>query len=252
MIESTRWRVRAIDGKAPGTGSVPTVEFGSEGQVAWYDGCLRHSGTYRFTEYELVASRRGPMEEECMKPGTRVNFHPSGNYRTQDGLLEVLYEDDGTKTILEPLAKDAELSREGTPWELAAFVEQGVTTRAAGEAPITLTFDRGTLRREGAIYGSTGCNDYRAAYEYPTARNTFERIVVADPVSYPRECPDTRDLSDENRFLEILGDLGEHPATSGNGQLTLETKDGRKLVFRQRNKEKGTPRESAGDIRKHR
>jgi heat shock protein HslJ len=100
------------------------------------------------------------------------------------------------------------------------------------EAPITLTFDRGTLRREGKIFGSTGCNEYRAAYEYPTRHNTFERIVVDDPVSTRRACSESQRIAaQEQRFLAVVGDLGEYPSVSMDGQLTLEMKDPRKLIL---------------------
>ena len=78
------------------------------------------------------------------------------------------------------------------------------------------------MREEGSIFGSAGCNDYRAAYGYPTPHNTLERIVVDDPFAYPRECPDSRDLPDEKRFFAVLGGLGEYPSVS---------MDGRKLIF---------------------
>ena len=88
------------------------------------------------------------------------------------------------------------------------------------------------LLREGVAFGSTGCNDYRAAYEYPTRHNTFERIVVDDPVSTRRACPKSQRLAaQEQRFLAVLGDLGEHPNISPGGELTLETRDGRGLIF---------------------
>ncbi len=172
---------------------------------------------------EAYGDSAGPCVVGC--------FGPEGDYRLRDGLLEIRSEAGETTAILEPLAEGEEPRQEGTPWELRYFVENGKKTPAVGKPPITLTFDRGTLREEGSIFGSTGCNDYSAAYEYPTAHNTLERIVVDDPVANPRECPGPRDLSEEERFFAVLGDLGEYPDISMDGRMALETRDGRKLIF---------------------
>jgi heat shock protein HslJ len=159
-------------------------------------------------------------------------FGPEGDYRLRDGVLEIRTEAGESTSILEPIAGGEEPKQEGTPWELRYFVENGEKTPVAGEAPNTLTFDRGTLRREGEIFGSTGCNEYRAAYEYPTRHNTFERIVVDDPVSTRRACSESQRIAaQEQRFLAVVGDLGEYPSVSMDGQLTLEMKDPRKLIL---------------------
>lgn len=240
-LTGTRWAVRSVDGEEPVEGSVPTIEFGQGREATWYDGCEVGSGRYTVTDYGLVFKQEGIVEGECMKPERLVNpeepcvqvcFYPSGNYRLRAGLLEVR-SDTGDKTaILEPLPEGVRLERDGTPWELRYFVENGEKTPVAGEAPITVTFDHGTLRRAGVIFGSTGCNEYRAAYEYPAAHNTFERIVVDDPVNTRQACPKSQRLAaQERRFLAVVGDLGEHPSASMLGQLTLETRDGRELIF---------------------
>lgn len=240
-LAGTRWALRSVDGEEPVEGSVPTVEFGQGREATWYDGCVEASGRYAVTDYELVFKQEGTVEGECMKPErlanpdepcVRVCFYPSGNYRLRDELLEIRPDTEGTTAVLEPLAEGARPGRDGTPWELRSFVEDGKTTRVRGEGGITLRLDRGTLREEGTIFGSTGCNGYRAAYEYLRSHNTFERIIVADPVTTRRKCPGPPYLSEqEQRFLEVIGDLGEHPSTSRGGTMTLETTGGRGLIF---------------------
>jgi len=125
------------------------------------------------------------------------------------------------------------LNRDGTPWELRGFVESGEKTPVRGDAPLTLTFDHGTLRMggEGTMFGSTGCNDYRVAYEYPITRNGRDRLVLEAPVVTKRKCAPRPAARNEERFLGILRDVSYYPDIFAGGRMTLETEDGRKLVF---------------------
>ncbi|HEV2745610.1 MAG TPA: META domain-containing protein [Rubrobacter sp.] len=240
-LVGTSWMLRSTDGRQPQEGSVPTVRFEADKRVFWYDGCQNFEGRYLVTENGLKVPSFGVVDQACMKPEVFGDpegpcvvgcFGPEGDYRLRDGLLEVRTEAGESTAILEPIAGGEEPKQRGTPRELRYFVENGEKTPVAGEAPITLTFDRGTLRREGEIFGSTGCNEYRAAYEYPTRHNTFEHIVVDAPVSTRRACPKGQQLAEqEQRFLAVVGDLGEYPIASMGGQLELETRDGRKLIF---------------------
>ena len=238
-LVGTSWVLRSTDGREPQEGSVPTVRFETGKKVFWYDGCQNFEGQYIVTENDLTVPSFGVVGGDCMKPEAYGDsagpcvvacFGPEGDYRLRDGLLEIRTEAGESTSILEPIAEGDEPKQRGTPWELGYFVENGEKIPVVGETPVTLTFDRGTLRREGKIFGSTGCNEYRAAYEYPT--NTFERIVVDDPVSTRRACPKSQRLAaQEQRFLAVIGDLGEHPSATMGGQLELETRDGRKLIF---------------------
>jgi heat shock protein HslJ len=238
-LVGTSWVLRSTAGEEPLEGSVPTVRFESEKEISWYDGCQNFEGRYSATENDLTVPSFGVADGYCMKPGVYGEpgercvigcFGPEGDYRLRDGLLEIRSEAGETTSILEPMGEEP--PQKGKRWELRYLVENGAKTPILGGAPITLTFDRGMLLREGVAFGSTGCNDYRAAYEYPTRHNTFERIVVDDPVSTRRACPKSQRLAaQEQRFLAAVGDLGEYPSVSMPGQLELETRDGRSLIF---------------------
>ena len=39
------------------------------------------------------------------------------------------------------------------------------------------------VRDEGTMLGSTGCNDYRTAYEHPITRNGTDRLIFAPPAA---------------------------------------------------------------------
>lgn len=239
-LVGTKWVLRSINGVRPVEGSTPTISFESEKEVAWYDGCQNFSGHYYATENDLTVPEYGIVGGDCMKPeayedtdGTCVVacFGPEGDYLLKDGLLEIRSETGESTSVLEPLAKGAEPEQKGTPWALRGFVEGGKTTPVSGEAGITLTFDRGTLRRTGEMFGSTGCNDYSVAYEHPIARNGPDRLNLAEPVVTKRGCPGSRGLL-EQRFLGILRDVSYYPAIFADGRMRLDTADGRKLVFR--------------------
>ena len=237
-LVGTSWILRSTGGEEPLQGSVPTVRFESEKTISWYDGCQNFEGRYSATENDLTVPSFGVAGGYCMKPGVYGEpdercvigcFGPEGDYRLRDGVLEIRYEAGETTSILEPMGEEP--PHKGIPWELRTFPERVERTPVRG-AEVTLTFDRGTLREEGTIFGSTGCNDYRAADEYPRAPNTFERIIVAAPVTTRNACPRPPYLAEqEQRFLAVLGDLGEYPNISPGGELTLETRDGRSLIF---------------------
>jgi hypothetical protein len=144
--------------------------------------------------------------------------------------LAIRSETGETTFVLEPLARGAEPEQKGTPWALRGIVEGGKTTPVSGKAGITLTFDRGTLRRTGTMFGSTRCNDYSVAYEHPIARNGPDRLELAEPVVTKRECSGSCGLI-EQRFVSILRDVSYYPAVSADGTMSLKTADGRKLVF---------------------
>ncbi len=238
-LADTRWVLRSINGERPAEGSTPTVSFESEKGVTWYDGCQNFSGHYHVTENDLTVPEYGVVGGDCMKPeafedtdGTCVVacFAPEGDYRLKEGLLEIRSETGETTAVLEPLARGGEPEQKGTPWALRGFVEGGKTTPVSGKAGITLTFDEGTLRRTGTIFGSTGCNAYSVAYEHPIARNGPDRLNLAEPVVTKRGCSGSRGLL-EQRFLRTLRQVEYYPAIYAEGTMSLRTADGRKLVF---------------------
>ena len=82
------------------------------------------------------------------------------------------------------------------------------------------------------MFGSTGCNTYSVAYEHPIARNGPDRLVLADPGVTRRKCAEPPGVMErEQRFLGILRDVSYYPVVLASGRMTLDTEDGRKLVF---------------------
>ena len=238
-LVGTSWMLRSTDGRQRQEGSVPTVRFEADKKVFWYDGCQNFEGQYIVTENDLTVPDFGVVGGDCMKPEAYGDsagpcvvgcFGPEGDYRLRSGLLEIRTEAGESTSILEPIAEGDEPKQKGTPWELRYFVENGEKTPAVGEPPITLTFDRGTLRDEGIMFGSTGCNDYRVAYEHPIARNGPDRLILAAPTVTKRKCAPNA-ARDEERFLGTLRDVSYYPAVMASGRMTLDTEDGRKLVF---------------------
>ncbi len=113
---------------------------------------------------------------------------------------------------------------------LRGLVEESKTTPVSGKAGITLTFDRGTLRWTGKMFGSAGCSTYSVAYEHPIAQNGPDHLNLSEPIVMKRECTGSRGLI-EQRFLGMLRDVTYYPSILSDGTMRLETADGRKLVF---------------------
>ena len=80
------------------------------------------------------------------------------------------------------------------------------------------------------MLGSTGCNDYRVAYEHPIARNGPDRLILADSAITKRRCAPSAAEAEE-RFVGILRDVSYYPAVMASGRMTLDAEDGRKLAF---------------------
>ena len=207
-LVGTSWMLRSTDGRQPQEGSVPTVRFEADKKVFWYDGCQNFEGQYIVTENDLTVPDFGVVGGDCMKPEAYGDsagpcvvgcFGPEGDYRLRDGLLEIRTEAGESTSILEPIAEGEEPKQKGTPWELRYFVEDGEKTPAVGEHPI--------------------------------ARNGPDRLILADPTVTKRMCAPGAAARDEERFLGILRDVSYYPAVMIDGRMTLDTEDGRKLVF---------------------
>jgi heat shock protein HslJ len=241
-LVSTSWVLHSTDGEKPPEGSVPTLEFGPGKKVRWYDDCQNFSGTYTATENDLALPDYDVVVAgDCMKPRAFGDhggpceadcFLPEGDYRLRDGSLEIRSETGTTTSILEPLAEKQEPAQKGTPWDLRAFVEGGKTTPVPGGVRITLIFDRGTLREEGTMFGSAGCNTYSVDYAYPVARNSLDHLELEKVAVTKKRCPYSPDVMDfEQRYLSFLEDVRSYPTLHSNGELRLQAPDRRVLVF---------------------
>jgi hypothetical protein len=103
--------------------------------------------------------------------------------------------------------------------------------RVCGGQAINLTSDDGTPRDEGTLVGSTGCNDYRIPYGYPIVRSGLDRMILDTPTLTKRKCVPRAAAESLGRFLGILRTVSYYPAVFANERVTLETEDGRRLVF---------------------
>ena len=66
----------------------------------------------------------------------------------------------------------------------------------------------------------------------PTEKdNGPDRLILADPAVTKRKCAPGAAAEAEGRFLGILRDVSYYPAVMASGRMTLDTEDGRKLVF---------------------
>jgi len=124
-----------------------------------------------------------------------------------------------------PLPPGADTSPEGTIWTFTAFVEGETTSPRLTGTEITLTFEGGTLNQRGAVSGSAGCNAYSTAYVFDGSFLAFEAPVMTE--QYCSNPPGI--MEQEQRYLGFLKDVTVYRID--DNQLSLETGEGRALVF---------------------
>ena len=94
-----------------------------------------------------------------------------------------------------------------------------------------LTADVACVRGGGTVFGATGCNDYRIAYEHPITRNGTDRLILADPAITKQQCATSAAVEYVQYFLGTLRDVSYYLAVFANGRMALDTEGGRKPVF---------------------
>jgi heat shock protein HslJ len=227
-LVGTRWRLRSLDGSPPPGGATVTIAF-AENEFSGSAGCRTFYGTYTVTADEIAFPSMGMNESDCMGPRALADAE-----RFTDGLTWTegyrlsltefeIFTAQGGSLVWERLPDDWKEEPIVTTWQLESFVEGDATTPALPDAPITLQFDGNTLRLEGEVSGSAGCNTYRAAYRH------VNEFTFSPPVSTRKACPPPI-MEQESRFLGVLEAVTSY-AIDGD-QLELRTEDGRALVFR--------------------
>jgi heat shock protein HslJ len=236
-LVGTKWMLHSMNGRPPVEGSTPTLSFDSEKKYSGYDGCRHFTGHFyadaddiSFPDISMISMN----EWDCMKPGAytdkelNIGVLPAdGDYRLTEGRLEIVT---GSEDILAlvPLREEANTEGTGAAWVLEKFVDGGAATPVLRGTEITLTFDRGTLRETGTVYGSAGCNTYTADYIYHRDDSlTLETLAVTKMA-----CEDPAGImQQEQRYLSFLKDVKGY-CQKVDGRLHLVVTDERKLVFR--------------------
>jgi len=241
-LVGTEWILHSMNGKPLAEGSTPTLSFDSEKRYSGYDGCQHFTGIY-FAEADDISFPNISMTEPvCMKPGAytdqerNIGVLPAdGDYHLTKGRLEISTASEDT-LVLVPLPEGEDTEEPGTAWVLEKFVEGRKATSVLRGTKMTLTFDRGTQRGSGTLYGSAGCNTYSADYVW---NPRFEDFDFQPPVFTEKVCDEPAGIMEqEKRFLGILVNVHNYVLGDANKdhssieiRLKLATKDGGMLVF---------------------
>jgi hypothetical protein len=217
---------------------VPTVRFESEKEISWYDGCQNFEGRYSATENDLTVPSFGVADGYCMKPGVYGEpgercvigcFGPEGDYRLRDGLLEIRSEAGETTSILEPMGEEPPQKgnggSSGTSLRTVRRPRSSGAPRSRSLSTVARCSGRGwPLARPAATITGPPTNTPRATTPLSASSLT---TLLAPGVRAPKASGSLPRSS----VLAAVGDLGEYPSVSMDGQLELETRDGRSLIF---------------------
>jgi len=139
-------------------------------------------------------------------------------WRIVDGQLE-LRTLPGAVLVFVPYAPLPEVTLEGTSWLLTTFIEGATATSILAGTEITLMFEA------EQVSGSAGCNNYFGPYTLEHGALRFGAVGMTKMYCAIPEGA----MEQETRYADILSavTLFEWDAD----QLTLQTADGRGLVF---------------------
>jgi len=119
-----------------------------------------------------------------------------------------------------PLASDASAALAGTRWVIVSFGIMGADDPVLPTTTPMLAFDV----NGNAISGSTGCNSYFAA----VITGTGSTISFGDIGMTEMACLDEGVMDQEQRFLDVLGRIGEF--TFDGKVLVLEASNGSAVI----------------------
>ncbi|MDE2778181.1 MAG: META domain-containing protein [Chloroflexota bacterium] len=112
-------------------------------------------------------------------------------------------------------------SLSGTSWTLAALGPVSAPQPALEGSGAALSFSE-----EGnEVTEDTGCNSYWGSYEADG-----ESFTIAELSWHERGCPSDGLFQQESAMIDIL--VGAHRYSSSDSRLTIESADGRALVFK--------------------
>jgi len=226
-LVGTQWRLRSFNGQDLPADTLYTLSFTSDRDASGSTGCRRYIATYEAQGDTLQLPNTEITAIDCMRPrsqGQEIDFL-SGftfgvQYRLSADQLEVFPVEGGT-LVWEPLREDAAVTPKPTVWMLQGFVEGETTTPVPPGTTSTLSFDEDTLRAQGTLSGSTGCNTYRGSY-------TYGETFAIEPLATTRMACEPAVQEQEQRFLDLLQNVRTY---SLDEQLLLQTQDGRGLIF---------------------
>lgn len=217
-LNGTSWTLTGINGQPVLEGTSPSLSF-ADGQASGSGSCNGFGGEYTQSTDELtfgaLMSTLMACEPAALMDQEQAYFAALGtvtNFAVSDGKLDLLDQDGNV--VLTFAAQDTTL--EGKTWQVTAYFDgaSGIVSTVDGSI-ITAQF------ADGSISGSSGCNQYNAAYT-----QDGQALNFADPASTKMYCEGLMDQ--EIQYLLNLASVASYRMDAGH--LTLLDAGGNTLV----------------------
>ena len=228
-LAGTEWTLQSLNGAALLPGSTISITFTVD-EARGSAGCRSYLSTYAAEGDSIRFPSTGMLELDCMKP--RAFLEQEGRYTDSlTGATDYLLSAERLEItsvegvlVFVPLSPGEVPPPAQTVWTLQHFVQAGTSTPVLPATTITLAFDGDTLREQGLVAGSSGCNTYTAPYTY------VNEFSFSAPAATEMACAEPQgSMEQEQRYLEWLQDVTAYGLD--DDELRLETADGRALVF---------------------
>lgn len=225
-LVNTEWQLLTLDNSPLDETLSFTLSF-TENRYGGLAGCRHFEGEYQASDGEISFPMMAMVEETCPDAGEAYwalegrftdAVGQARHWCIADGRLE-LRTLSGAMLVFVPYTPLPEVTLEGTSWLLTAFIEGETTTSILADTEITLMFEA------EQVSGSAGCNSYFASYTLEHGALRFGAVGMTKMYCAIPEGA----MEQETRYADILSavTLFEWDAD----QLTLQTADGRGLVF---------------------
>ncbi len=227
-LDGTQWTLTAMGPADALVTPLPDnpieLEF-KDGQVLGTAGCNHFFASYTIAAAgEITISAAGSTmmacAEEIMARESQflTALQAATAYELGDGTLTIQYE--GGSLQLAARSAPADLSLEGTEWQLTTFVSGEAASSLLAGTQITAVF------MQGQVNGTAGCNRYFGSYEIDG------EAIVLSPLGSTRMACAEEIMAQESSFLAAL------PAATAfqiEGEQLTVTYDAGSLIFQ------GTP-----------
>jgi heat shock protein HslJ len=196
-LDGSSWVLSSLPGRTLVADSTPTAQF-EAGRVAGSDGCNRYSMPYQLSDSQIRIGPVGPSTRMACPESTMEQAEAfisaliaARSVRQNDGGLELL---DASNVVLARFAKQSQ-SLAGTSWTVTNVNNgrQAVVGVVTGSV-LTIAFDE-----VGRAHGTTGCNQFTAAYTTEGNALRFSKVATTR-----RACADPALDEQEKAFLRAI------------------------------------------------
>lgn len=222
-FEGPTWQLAAPGTQGAGVGAIekrPVTALFEGGRVSGFSGCNRFMGAYTLDRDSVLI---GPLAGTMMAcPDPEMAIEKTFLGALTGTLRYAISADQLTLTPASgtPLVFQAEPAPklQGVNWSVTGFNNgrQAVVSPMLGTT-LTLTFD------QGQVYGSSGCNTYRAAYT-----SEGNRLAIGPVASTRKTCSAEGVMQQEREFLAALESVKVW--TISGGLLDIHRGDGERVL----------------------